>query len=135
MGKTRELFIFPGAVRRLPEVEEWLHGEPAESFAIARRWFARFRQCGEDVREVMHDGCPTACVHEAAFGYVNVYKAHVNVGFFTGAFVPDPESLLEGVGKRMRHVKLRPGQEVNSPALSELIENAYRDVKFRIQQE
>ena len=67
------------------------------------------RRRGADVHELMHDGCPTACVGDAAFGYVNAFREHVNVGFFTGAFLSDPDGLLEGTGKRMRHVKLRPG--------------------------
>lgn len=94
-----ELFRLTGAADHLPEVDEWLWGEPAELFAIARLWFDHFRQCGDDVLELMHDGCPVACVRDAAFGYVNVFKTHVNVGFFTGAFLDDPHRLLEGTGK------------------------------------
>ncbi len=94
----------------------------------------KFRHCGEDVNELLHDGCPVACVQGAAFGYVNVFKAHVNVGFFTGALLPDPKSLLEGTGKRMRHVKLRPGEELDQQALGDLIESAYLDVKGRLLQ-
>ena len=132
MNDANQLFIFAEAKRCLPEVDEWLADEPAELFSIARYWFAKFRQCGDDVDEVIHDGCPTACVDHAAFGYVNVFQAHVNLGFYTGAFIPDPHKLLEGTGKRMRHVKLRPGQEVNSQALGELIKNSYLDVKARL---
>ena len=89
------------------------------------------RTCG-DVRELMHDGCPTACVDDAAFGYVNAFRDHVNVGFFLGAFLKDPARLLEGTGKRMRHVKLRPGQEVDAAALSNLIDVAYADIRARL---
>ena len=60
------------------------------------------RNCGDDVREVLHDGHPTACVADAAFAYVNAFKAHVNVGFFRGAEIVDPDGLLEGTGKFMR---------------------------------
>ena len=102
---------------------------------MAREWFKRMRECGEDVRELMHDGAPTACVGDAALGYVGVYTAHVNVGFFHGAFLPDPAGLLEGTGKRMRHVKLKPGIEIDSAALSSLIEAAYLDIKERSESE
>jgi hypothetical protein len=84
------------------------------------------------VRELMHDGMPTACVDDAAFGYVNAFKDHVNVGFFFGALLEDPARLLEGTGKRMRHVKLRPGREVNAAALSKLIDVAYADIRVRL---
>lgn len=99
--------------------------------AIAQRWFEIMRDCGEDVRELLHDGHPTACVGDAAFGYVNAFKAHVNVGFFRGAELADPERLLEGTGKFMRHVKLRPEREVDDRALMKLIETAYTDMKAR----
>ena len=100
--------------------------------AIAQRWFEIMRDCGADVRELLHDGHPTACVGDAAFGYVNAFKAHVNVGFFRGAEIADPEGLLEGTGKFMRHVKLRPDSDVDSAALMTLIRVAYADVKGRL---
>ena len=90
------------------------------------------RDCGADVRELMHDGCPVACVEDAPFGYVNAFTAHVNVGFFHGATLGDPASLLEGTGKHMRHVKLRWGQPVNTAALTKLIAAAYRDIRLRL---
>jgi hypothetical protein len=90
------------------------------------------RQCGDDVRELMHDGCPVACVEDAPFGYVNSFKTHVNVGFFYGALLEDPAGLLEGSGKRMRHVKLRPGPELKAGALRDLIDAAYLDIGARL---
>ena len=100
--------------------------------AIARRWFEVMRGCGDDVRELLHDGHPTACVGDAAYGYVNVFTAHVNVGFFRGAEIADPDGLLEGTGKFMRHVKLRPERDVSATALQKLIETAYTDMKTRL---
>lgn len=99
---------------------------------MARKWWTQMRGCGADVREVLHDGYPTACVHDAAFAYVGAFTAHVNVGFFTGATLEDPTGLLEGRGKRMRHVKLKPGREVDSHALKALIDASYLDIKRRL---
>jgi hypothetical protein len=107
--------------------------EHGELGAIARRWFEAMRECGDEVRELLHDGCPVACLGDAPFGYVNVFTSHVNVGFFQGASLPDPARLLEGTGKCMRHVKLRPGRAVNVTALSKLIEAAYWDIKARVE--
>jgi len=101
--------------------------------SIAQRWFEVMRGCGDDVRELLHDGHPTACVADAAFAYVNAFTAHVNVGFFRGAEIADPDGLLEGTGKFMRHVKFRPGRDVNATALRKLIETAYSDMKGRLQ--
>jgi hypothetical protein len=123
------LLRFPSAVERDPAIEGWFEKRADELGTIARPWFERMRQCGDDVRELLHDGHPTACVGDAAFGYVNAFTAHVNVGFFLGAHLADPAGLLEGAGKNMRHVKLRPGTEIDEEALAELIRAAYARVK------
>ena len=126
------LFLFDSSVRRDPAIDAWMDGHPGELGAIARRWFAVMRDCGDDVRELLHDGHPTACVGDAAFAYVNVFKAHANVGFFRGAEIADPKGLLEGTGKLMRHVKLKPGCEIDDDALIELVETAYGDMRDRL---
>jgi len=112
-----------------------MHEHAGELGAIARRWFEVMRDCGDDVRELLHDGHPTACVGDAAFAYVNAFKAHVNVGFFRGAELADPEGLLEGTGKFMRHVKLWPERVVDATTLMKLIETAYTDMKARLKAE
>jgi hypothetical protein len=122
---------FPTAVKRDPTIEVWIHEHPGELGKIAQRWFEIMRDCGDDVRELLHDGHPTACVGDAAFGYVNVFKAHVNVGFFRGAEIADPARLLEGTGKFMRHVKLRSASVVDDTALTKLIKTAYTDMQER----
>jgi len=130
-----ELFRLHGGVKRDAAVDIWLTGSPNELRSIARKWFAELRQCGADVRELLHDGCPVACVEGAAFGYVNSFKGHVNVGFFYGAMLEDPGAMLEGSGKRMRHVKLKPDSEVDIEGLRDLIQAAYVDIKSRLDAE
>ena len=125
------LFEFPTATRRDAAVEAWFDARPSELGAIARRWFDVMRACGDDVCELLHDYHPTACAGEAAFGYVNVFTGHVNVGFFQGTELADPHGLLEGTGKFMRHVKLRPEVDVNEDELTKLIKEAYTDIKRR----
>ena len=122
---------FPGSVRRDPSIEAWWREQPDELAAIAQRWFEVMRNCGDDVRELLHDDQPTACVGDAAFAYVDAFTAHVNVGFFLGAEIADPKGLLVGTGKFMRHVKLRPERDVDAMALTKLIETAYADMKGR----
>lgn len=130
-----DLFLLHGGVKDNPEVDLWLTDQTPELGAIAHEWFTRMRRCGDDVLEVIHDGAPTACVGDVAFAYVNAFKANVNVGFFWGAELDDPSSLLEGSGKRMRHVKLRPGASINVEALAALIDAAYADIKRRLEPE
>ena len=129
------IFRLPKAIKRDPAVDAWLDVQSAALGSIARTWFLRMRECGEDVRELIHDGCPVACVGDAAFGYVNVFRAHASVGFFYGAELVDPMGLLEGSGKRMRHVKLKPTADVRSAALGALIDAAYTDIKARLELE
>jgi hypothetical protein len=124
-----------GAVERDPAIDGWLNSQPEDLRSIARKWFAQMRACGDDVQELMHDGCPVACVEDAPFGYVNTFRFHANVGFFNGAALHDPAGLLQGSGKRMRHVKLKPGIEIDSKALTALIHAAYLDMKTRLQVE
>jgi hypothetical protein len=130
-----KLFRFSGASKRDPGVERWFRDRSDELGDIARHWFDVIRDSGDEVRELLHDGPPTACVGDAAFAYVNAFTAHVNVGFFRGAELPDPKGILEGSGKLMRHVKLSPEREVDGAALTMLIRAAYADMKACVQAE
>ena len=127
------LLRFASAVTPDPAVEAWMDDHPGALGVIAKQWFEVVRNCGDHVRELLHDGYPTACVEDAAFAYVNAFTAHVNVGFFRGAELADPARLLEGTGKYMRHVKLRPDDDTDATALIELIETAYADMKRRLE--
>lgn len=128
-----KLLRFNGAVERHPAIDTWMKEHAGELGAIASQWFEAMRECGDEVRELLHDGCPVACLGDAPFGYVNVFKSHVNVGFFQGAALPDPARILEGNGRFMRHVKLRPGAVINETALHRLIATAYSDIKARVE--
>ena len=128
-----ELLRFNGAVERDPAIDAWMEEHTGELGAIAQEWFEVMRKCGDEVRELLHDGCPVACLGDTPFGYVNVFTSHVNVGFYQGAALPDPAGLLQGAGKFMRHVKLRPGTATNAAALRTLIDVAYADIKARVE--
>ncbi len=129
------LMRFASAVRRAAEVEAWFAVADDGLRWFVQPWFERMRSCGEDVRELIHDGWPTACVDDAAFGYVAAFKAHVNIGFYQGASLHDPAGLLEGSGRRMRHVKLRWGGPADEAAIAELIAAAYRDMRASVADE
>jgi len=127
------LFLLPGSLKRDPAVVKWMREHSGELGTIARRWFDVMRASGDDVRELMHDGQPTACVGDAAFSYVDAFRDHINVGFFLGAQIPDPEGLLQGAGKFMRHVKIRLDRDADAEALKRLIHAAYADMKSRVE--
>ena len=126
------LFLFSEAKRYDPAIDAWMLDHSVELQEISKQWFGVLRACGNDIRELIHDGHPTACVGPVAFAYVSTFTAHVNVGFFRGAELDDPHGLLVGSGRRMRHVKIQPGREHDQQALKQLIEIAYQDMKNRI---
>jgi hypothetical protein len=130
--RHEDVFRISGGLKRDPAVDRWMSDGPAALRSIARTWFEQMRRCGDDVRELVHDGHPTACIADAAFAYVAVFKEHVNVGFFRGAELADPNGLLEGTGKSMRHVKLRPDRTIDEAAMSALIRSAYADMQLRL---
>lgn len=131
MSRMDELFRFPGVRRRDPAVEAWFaRGDPLRG--VVQRWRERLYACGDDVGALIHDGRPTFCAEDAAFAYVDAYVAHANIGFFFGAFLHDPAGLLQGSGRRMRHVKLLPTRMPDEAALAALIRASYADIRQRL---
>ncbi|HVW08040.1 MAG TPA: DUF1801 domain-containing protein [Bryobacteraceae bacterium] len=128
-----EYLTFNGALDHDPAVASWLRSRKGPLGDLARRWFTAIRNAGDEVRELFHDGCPVVLLGDAPFAYVNAFTSHVNVGFYHGNALPDPAHLLQGVGKNMRHVKLKPDVPVNDAALQNLIDAAFRDIKFRVE--
>jgi hypothetical protein len=128
-----QLLRFNDTLECDPAIDTWMKEHAGELGDIAHEWFDVMRKCGDEVREILHDGCPVACLGDAPFGYVNVFTSHVNVGFFHGAALRDPARLLQGSGECMRHVKLRPGTPTDAASLSRLIETAYSDIKARVE--
>jgi hypothetical protein len=127
-----ELLRFDGGQLYDPAIDAWFKKHPGELGDIAQRWFQVMRDCGDEVRELMHDGCPVACLGDVPFAYVNIFTSHASVGFFQGAALPDPTHLLQGTGRFMRHVKLKPGTDSNTAELNKLIKTAYADIKMRL---
>ena len=58
------------------------------------------------------------------FCYIALYDDHVNLGFNQGAELPDPEGLLEGPGKMLRHTKIAEPEDLEDPAVRRLLEAA-----------
>src|SRR5207244_11170408 len=58
------------------------------------------------------------------FCYISAQRDDVNLGFYYGAELPDPEALLQGTGKLLRHVKIREAKALRSRALRQLLKVA-----------
>lgn len=113
-------------------MDEWLIKKDAALQPLVAKWFDEIKSCGADVEEIFHDNCPMGCVQHTPFAYVNAFTSHINLGFFYGAFLIDKNRLLEGEGKRMRHVKIKPGFACNETGIKSLIREAYSDIKKRL---
>jgi hypothetical protein len=97
--------------------------------AIAHHWFGVMRKCGDEVRQLLHDCLFGRCTLRLR----QCLPSHTNVGFFDGAALPDPARLLQGTGKFMCHVELRPETPTNAAALTRIIDAAYSDIKARVE--
>ena len=62
------------------------------------------------------------------FCYIGIFKKHVNLGFYRGSELPDPNKLLLGTGKRLRHIKITSLQAIENPAIESLIKEAVKNI-------
>jgi hypothetical protein len=65
--------------------------------------------------------------------WITPTKAGISLGFMHGTALADSKGLLEGTGKNLRHVKLKTLEDVASPALRQLVENALEDKRKRLE--
>jgi len=63
------------------------------------------------------------------YAYIMPFRSWVNLGFFQGASLMDPQGLLEGTGAKLRHVKLRTVAETEQPGVRALVEEACTERK------
>jgi hypothetical protein len=61
------------------------------------------------------------------YAYIMPQKSWVNLGFYKGAALPDPENVMEGTGKSLRHVKVRSTADAERPEVQRLIEEAFAE--------
>jgi hypothetical protein len=66
---------------------------------------------------------PTFASH-GPLGYFMIGKSHITFGLYRATSLVDPEDLLEGTGKNLRHVKIRTVEDLRRPGLSQLIRAA-----------
>jgi hypothetical protein len=110
--------------------------------ALLERHTAEVRAIFEALRALVHEVLPDATEqldlpdHLVAFGFgppggtrlrdlavaLIPHAAHVNVQLADGALLDDPTGIVEGTGKRIRHVKCRAVADVARPALRKLLE-------------
>ena len=62
---------------------------------------------------------------------VGVYAKHINLGFYWGAQMDDPEGVLEGSGKQLRHIKIRSQADLGTPVIRDYLRRAVPDGSVR----
>ncbi len=58
------------------------------------------------------------------YAYISVHPAHINLGFYHGASLPDPNAILEGTGKKLRHIKIPDSSSAKNKAVASLLRKA-----------
>ena len=58
------------------------------------------------------------------FCYIGVQRNYVNLGFYYGAQLSDPEQLLEGTGNNLMHIKIKTVHDVDRPSIRQMIEQS-----------
>ena len=112
--------------------EDWIAGKPEAYRPMANELWKTIQSCGNDVQGIFHDGHPIACVQNAPFTYINVFSKHMNLGFFYGVELEDSTGMLQGTGKRMRHIKLFADSAFPKTEINWLIQHSYLDIKQRL---
>ena len=124
-------YRYRGTVRHDPAIDAYVASVKGELGAIVARLVALVRSSVPARDELRVHGAPQFCIEGEPFCYVVGYAKHVNLGFCEGASLPDPDRLLEGTGKSMRHVKMRPGRNFPDQTLSRMVREAARRVRIR----
>ncbi len=103
--------------------ENWFNNLPANQNKPLTQLRKLILACGKDIEEDIKWSRPCYSKNHL-FCYLQKSKAHVTIGFHRGTQLDDPDSLLEGQGKDMRHIKIGFDDKINSTAIKKLIENA-----------
>jgi hypothetical protein len=117
-------------------VRAWLEALPAEKKPIVEALRRLIEAAGPSTHEILCQETLRYRLTASGVGhlfYIAVFAAHVNLGFFFGGSLPDPERLLVGSGKRMRHVPIRSVQECENPAITSLLAQARADGLQRVE--
>jgi len=112
-------------------VEEWLANLPPDLQAITKELRAVAIKNMSKAHEFIYHDAIGYSVSDSPFDRICYVapqkKGYVNFGFFFGVGLPDPNTLLTGEGKRLRHVKIWSVDEAKNPALGRLIASTWKE--------
>lgn len=111
------------------DIDGFLAAYPPAIRELANQARALVRSEMPDAKEIVYLGygsiifTPGETMGESVV-FLAPFKDRLNLGLMYGASLPDPEKLLEGTGKNMRHVKIRNADQLQAPALRALLHAA-----------
>ena len=106
------------------EITDWLDSVEESEQTLAASVIAFIRESLDDADETVKWNNPCFVVAGSNCLYVSAQDGYVNLGFYEGTSLDDPAGLLEGTGKKMRHVKVHSSDELDNPALTDLVRAA-----------
>lgn len=104
-------------------VEQFFGCIPAPLGKLAASLRAIVKTAAPQAREEIKWGFP-CYTQNSMLCYIRPAKAHLTFGFYKGASLTDPENLLEGTGKGLRHVKIRRSGDIRANIFSRWIREA-----------
>ena len=106
------------------EIEEFIDAYPSGVARLGHETREFIKKAVPDASETLHIGWRVISYgHEKKFCAIAPHGKWVNLQFHHGANLEDPNGLLEGSGKSMRHVRIESGKDLDKK-LKDLIEAA-----------
>ena len=122
----------------LDGVEDWLARLSPDGTIVVGALRRLITEAAPGAREIVyHDALgygPTDKGFDRVF-YISAFKDHINLGFFYGAGLDDPDALLAGSGKQMRHLKIRSSDSMPNAAIRQLLELGWPVGLARVQEQ
>ena len=120
---------YAGARRRDPAIDAHVRAQTGPRGGILARLVAIARAAAPSHDEILFRGAPSFCIDGEPYCYIVGYPSHVNLGFCDGVSLPDPNGLLRGRGRWMRHVRVAPGEPLPVAAIADLVAASARRVR------
>jgi len=117
------------------QMDDYINSYAPELQAIIRTLREVGTKCMPEAHEIIYHGAIGYSLTKSPFDricYIAPQKQYVNFGFFFGSHLPDPQHLLVGEGKRMRHIKVRSIADASNPALEQLMKEAWKEAPSSI---
>ena len=107
------------------DTDRWFQSGSDDQCELLTELRAIVLATGKDIDEAIKWQRPVYSNGGTMFCYLHRSKNHVTLGFHQGASLDDPDELLEGTGKAMRHIKVRDRSDIRKRAIKSLLKQAY----------